>query len=236
MLLALDAGDRLARLLAGRGRVPLGEAAIDLLALRGGGSTASVLLERALAGDARFSVEHGHVALAPAPHASTPLDQARFAVVDVETSGLSASSGQIIEVACVLVERGALVAERDAHALPEVGDAALWRVLRLTDDAVLAGHNLRFDTGFLDARLRTLYGARVASAAVDTLPLARRLLRGRTRRFSLGALAHFFGVPTEPAHRALPDARATAEVLLELIALAGERGARTVGDLCALAG
>src|SRR5205823_9110116 len=36
-------------------------------------------------------------------------------------------------------------------------------------------------------------------------------------------------------HRALPDARATAELLLVLIGLAQERGARTVADLTALA-
>jgi len=39
----------------------------------------------------------------------------------------------------------------------------------------------------------------------------------------------------QPCHRALPDAQATAEVLLALIGLAQERGARTVSDLVGLA-
>ena len=68
---------------------------------------------------------------------------------------------------------------------------------------------------------------------VDTLVLARRLLAGRTRSFSLAALAVFFGAGTAPCHRALPDALATAEILLRLLELARERGAATVGDLCA---
>jgi DNA polymerase-3 subunit epsilon len=51
----------------------------------------------------------------------------------------------------------------------------------------------------------------------------------------LAALAHFFGVPTEPCHRALPDARATAEILVLLVGLAQERGARTLADLVELA-
>jgi GIY-YIG catalytic domain/UvrB/uvrC motif len=38
-----------------------------------------------------------------------------------------------------------------------------------------------------------------------------------------------------PCHRALPDAQATAEILVALIGLAQERGARTVDDLCELA-
>jgi hypothetical protein len=65
--------------------------------------------------------------------------------------------------------------------------------------------------------------------------LARRLLGERTRKVGLAALAHFFGVSTEPCHRALPDARATAEILVVLVGLAQERGARTVADLVELA-
>ena len=59
-----------------------------------------------------------------------------------------------------------------------------------------------------------------------TAALARRLLEGRLRRVRLASLAHFFGVPTSPCHRALPDAEATAQVLVRLIGLAQEIGAR----------
>jgi hypothetical protein len=48
-------------------------------------------------------------------------------------------------------------------------------------------------------------------------------------------LSHFFGTSVRPCHRALPDAQATAEILLRLIGLAQERGARTVADLARLA-
>jgi DNA polymerase-3 subunit epsilon len=65
--------------------------------------------------------------------------------------------------------------------------------------------------------------------------LARRLLEGRIRRVGLASLAHFFGVPTTPCHRALPDAEATAQVLVHLIGLAQELGARRLSELRALA-
>ena len=52
---------------------------------------------------------------------------------------------------------------------------------------------------------------------------------------SLARLAHFFGVSVEPCHRALPDAIATAEILVSLLGLAQERGARTIGDVVELA-
>jgi hypothetical protein len=70
---------------------------------------------------------------------------------------------------------------------------------------------------------------------VDTVWLARRLLEGRVRRVGLASLAHLFGTGATPCHRALPDAEATAEILVRLLGLAQERGARTVGDVVELA-
>jgi DNA polymerase III epsilon subunit family exonuclease len=100
---------------------------------------------------------------------------------------------------------------------------------------VLVAHNARFDVGFLNREVGRLTGLRLAVPVLDTVRLARALLGGRVPRASLAALAHFFGTSVEPCHRALPDAAATAEVLVALIGLAQERGATTVGDLAALA-
>src|SRR5207253_2371961 len=100
---------------------------------------------------------------------------------------------------------------------------------------VLVAHNARFDLGFLDRETERLTGARLAGPVVDTVGLARRLLAGRTRRAGLASLAQFFGTAARPCHRALPDAQATAEILLRLLGLAQERGATTVADLAELA-
>src|SRR4029453_19514218 len=80
-----------------------------------------------------------------------------------------------------------------------------------------------------------LAGGAIAPRVGDTVWLARRVLAGRVARVGLASLAHFFGPSTRPCHRALPDAEATAEILLALIGLAQERGAGTVGDLSELA-
>ena len=74
------------------------------------------------------------------------------------------------------------------------------------------------------ARSARLTGRRLAAPVVDTVGLARRLLAGRTTRCGLAALAQFFGTSATPCHRALPDAQATAEILLALLGLAQERG------------
>ena len=100
---------------------------------------------------------------------------------------------------------------------------------------MLVAHNARFDLAFLDRETERLTGSRIAAPVVDTVPLARRLLAGRVPRASLAQLAWFVGTSVQPCHRALPDAQATAEVLLALIGLAQERGARTVADLSRLA-
>src|SRR4029450_12301218 len=68
-----------------------------------------------------------------------------------------------------------------------------------------------------------------------TAALARRLLASRLNRVSLSSLAQFFGVPTAPCHRALPDAEATAQGLVCLMGFAQEWGARRVSELRTLA-
>ena len=98
---------------------------------------------------------------------------------------------------------------------------------------MLVAHNARFDMAFLDHETMRLTGKRVVATVVDTVGLARRLL-GR-QPANLGALAYRFATDVRPCHRALPDAEATAEILLRLIGMAQERGARTVGDLVELA-
>jgi DNA polymerase III epsilon subunit-like protein len=114
-------------------------------------------------------------------------------------------------------------------------ELAVRRFLAFAGDAPLVAHNARFDVAFLNRQLERLTGRRLSAPTLDTVALARRLLAGRVARTGLASLAHFFGTSATPCHRALPDAQATAEILLALIGLAQERGARTVADLAELA-
>src|SRR5437763_1044876 len=127
-----------------------------------------------------------------------------------------------------------LVEERRGAVPVEEAARATRRFVAFAGDAVLVAHNARFDISFLDAAVLRLGDRRLAAPVVDTVWLARRLLAGRQSRVGLASLAQFFGTGTRPCHRALPDAEATAEILLQLIGLAQERGARTVADLVEL--
>jgi DNA polymerase-3 subunit epsilon len=257
--LAFDAADRLVELVEERrGPVSAVEAARALFALRHAPEgLARTLLEDVVAGDARLAWRGGGVGLSSPGGETTALDAATFLVVDLETTGLRPGSAAICEIGAVRL-RGlepagtfetfvdpraplpaaiaALTGIRDAdlRGAPSA-EWAVRRFLHFTEgaDAIVA-HNARFDLGFLDREVERLTGRRVALPVVDTVWLARRLLSGRIRRVGLGSLAHFFGTAVAPCHRALPDAQATAEILVRLAGLAQEHGAATVGDLCRL--
>jgi DNA polymerase III subunit epsilon len=258
MQLRLDAADRLVELVEERrGAVPVEDAARALFALAHlPEGMARSLLDDVVVADARLAWRGSCVALAGGATEGRLLEEAAYCVVDVETTGLSPGRSQICEIGAVRIEALELGAtlqtlvnprerlplqiasltgidERDLRSAPHVGTATA-RFLEFAGDAVLVAHNARFDIAFLDAAVLRLGGRRLAAPVVDTVWLARRLLVGRASRFGLASLAQFFGAGTRPCHRALPDAEATAEILLNLIGLAQERGARTVADLLEL--
>jgi len=259
MQLRLDAADRLVELVEERrGPVAAEEAARRLFALRHAPlGLARSLLEDVVQEDARLAWRGDAVGLAQPLGVDLLLEHATYVVVDLETTGLRPGLARICEIGAVRVRElelaeefqtlvdprmpigpaiSALTGLRDAQlrGAPRA-EVAVRRFLAFAGDAVLVAHNARFDLAFLDRETERLTGARLAGPVVDTVGLARRLLAGRGTRAGLSSLARFFGTAATPCHRALPDAQATAEILLALLGLAQERGARTVADLAELA-
>jgi DNA polymerase-3 subunit epsilon len=259
MQLRLDAADRLVELVEERrGPVAADEAARRLFALRSAPfDFARSLLDDVVKEDARLAWRGDCVALARPLGHDLALERATYVVVDLETTGLRPGTARICEIGAVRVCELELCAEFQTlvdpgvpigaaiEALTGLRDAqlrgaptaavAVRQLLDFAGDAVLVAHNARFDLSFLDRETERLVGARLAGPVVDTVGLARRLLAGRTSRAGLASLARFFGTAATPCHRALPDAQATAEILVSLIGLAQERGAQTVADLTELA-
>ena len=259
MQLRLDAADRLVELVEEQGGVlPVEEAARSLFALaRAPAGLARDLLADVVAADSRLGWTGRSVGLVGSQLSSLPLEAATYVVVDLETTGLAPGRARICEIGAVRVRGLELAAAFEtlvdpAMALPAgiaaltgLSDAdlrgaptpgvAVARFLDFAGDCVLVAHNARFDVGFLNHEVERLHGRRLGLPVLDTVWLARRLLAGRSARASLASLAHFFGTATEPCHRALPDARATGEILVHLLGLAQERGARSVADVLELA-
>ena len=259
MQLSFDAADRLVELVhARRGAVAPEDAARALFALERAPTTlAHSLLADVVDGDSRLEWRGARVGLADGGESETLIEDAELVVFDLETTGLSAARDRMCEIGGVRVK--ALAIEETFETLVRPGVAlpptiarltglreselrqaprpelAVRRFLAFAGDAPLAAHNARFDVGFLDRAVERLTGRRVAAPVVDTVWLARRLLHRRSERFSLAQLAHFFGTSCQPCHRALPDAVATAEILVALLGLAQERGARTLAEVIELA-
>ncbi|MEE2046574.1 exonuclease domain-containing protein, partial [Nocardiopsis tropica] len=190
----------------------------------------------------------------------TPLAAATFVVLDLETTGTSASAARVTEVGAVRVRGGEVLGEFSTLVDPGVPvpaaitlltgitqsmvatappmEEVLPRVLAFLDeepDTVLVAHNAAFDTGFLKAACERHGSAWPGYPVVDTLRLARAILpRSETRNHRLATLAAFFGVPVTPNHRALDDARATVGVLHGLIERLGPMGVTSVEELRAV--
>jgi DNA polymerase-3 subunit epsilon len=179
----------------------------------------------------------------------------RVVAVDTETTGLSPAEGHtLVEVATVVIDHAALgegwsslvqpgrpipadaaavhgiTDTMVAEAPPADGIAAELR--RRCADLTLVFHNVAFDLPFLIAMLRRAGQPPLLNPIVDTLGLARGL--GGPGSNSLGALAARFGLPVEPQHRALGDARTTARLLVALSdRWESERGVRSLAELAA---
>ncbi|HXX59707.1 MAG TPA: polyribonucleotide nucleotidyltransferase [Candidatus Sulfotelmatobacter sp.] len=157
-----------------------------------------------------------------------------FVVFDVETTSRDAKIGSLVEIAAVKVHGGKIadrwstlvdpgqpivghqlhgLTDKDVKGAPAPAEAAR-QFLTWAGEATLVGHNVGFDLGFLEAALGD--GTRIEQGRyLDTLTLAREAWPDQDV-FKLADLTAFFGLEPRPTHRALPDAEATAELLLLL--------------------
>ncbi|MCX6878649.1 MAG: UvrD-helicase domain-containing protein [Verrucomicrobia bacterium] len=162
-------------------------------------------------------------------------------VFDVETTGLSPADDEVIDLGAVKLVAGRQVAEFDALLRPSrpIGDSAAVHGIseetlltegrnpaevfrefgRFADGAVLVGHNVGFDLTMIRAHAARLGVPLPTAIWDDTLDLARRFLR--LERHDLANVSRHLGTQSRPSHRALADARPTAEVLMHLARLLG---------------
>ena len=182
------------------------------------------------------------------------LTEMEFAVIDLETTGWSPGAAGITEIAAVRVRGGrrtgefASLVNSGIPVPPGIEDltgicdqmlatapklpAVLPGLLTFADGCVLVAHNAPFDVGFLRAACAECGLAWPRFTVLDTVMLARQLMDpDEVPDCKLGTLAGFFRARTTPSHRALADARATADVLGWLIGRLAHRGIRTLDQL-----
>ncbi|MCU1589442.1 MAG: polymerase epsilon subunit [Frankiales bacterium] len=183
-----------------------------------------------------------------------PLREVTFVVVDLETTGGSASSCDITEIGAVKVRGGEVLGEFQTLVNPSTSIPPFIAVLTGITDAMVAGapridtvlpaflefsrgcvlvaHNAPFDLGFLRAGCDRLGLDWPSYEHLDTARLARRVInRDEAPNCKLSTLAQLFRATTTPNHRALSDARATVDVLHGLMARLGNLGVHSLEEL-----
>jgi DNA polymerase-3 subunit epsilon len=186
----------------------------------------------------------------------TPLFEVTFCVIDLETTGGTAADGGITEIGAVKLRAGECLGTFETfvnpgHAIPRQitmltgitesmvatappPDVVLPTLLEFIGDAVVVGHNVRYDLGYLNAALERSGREPLANPTLDTVRLARRLVRDEVPNCRLGTLADRFRLPHRPCHRALDDALATGDLLHLLIERAAAFGVCGLDDLISL--
>ena len=117
---------------------------------------------------------------------------------------------------------------------PPASRACCPPLVEFVGGSVLVGHNVRFDIGFLNAALSAPVGTGWRNSFVDTVALARRLVRDEVPNCRLGTLSDRFRLDHRPSHRALEDALATADLLHLLLERAAAWGVLGLDDLLVL--
>ena len=184
------------------------------------------------------------------PQTTSPLDEV-WVALDVETTGLSPDSDEIIEVGAIKFQGGRTIDTFQSFVNPQrtlsrfisgytgitqkdVSDAPPFsRVARdltpFIGTAPIVGHNLAFDLGFLNSK-----GLRLPNPMCDTWDLAFVLLP-EYKEYQLAKLAASFGITHPGAHRAIPDAQVTRDLFLKLAEAASDLDVYTLAEMERLA-
>lgn len=179
------------------------------------------------------------------------MDEGRLTVFDVESTGTSTSTDEIVQLAAVTLNRDGQVTARfnrlvkpsgpvgESEKIHHISDERLKAegeppekvfadFLAFTRDHILAGHNVSYDIHILMSQMRRLGMDPVETPAwVDTLEIFRRYYP-ELKNHKLEYLGEVFKVHHKSSHNAYDDILATAEILMYAVNhhLRPERDAR----------
>jgi len=186
---------------------------------------------------------------------STLLEDVRYVVMDLETTGFNHARGdEIIAVGAVIVEGCEIKGDKSFHQLvypcrqvPEnvlkltgiqremlVGRLSFFGVLieflDFIGNSVIVGHNISFDLGFINPRLKKFCRTKIKNKTLDTIAVA-EALHIPVKSYSLDNLLAFYGIEPGERHTAIGDALLTAQLLVHFILSLKERNIRTLTGL-----
>lgn len=170
------------------------------------------------------------------------VEHSEFAVIDLETTGLSTKYDHIIEFGGIIVRNNTVMEgmkkqlfikppvpippfiqqktnitnEMVANARPF--EEAVDEILDFLGDRVIVAHNADFDFNFLNEKLVQMGRKPLKNICLDTLNLSKILIQNR-KYFRLGLIAKNYGVSydDEVAHRGDYDAQVLANILVRML-------------------
>ena len=174
-----------------------------------------------------------------------------YCVLDLETTGFSATTEKITEVGIMKIKNGEVLDQFSCFVNPEKHipqrvsevtnitddmvadsetiDKVFPKILDFIKDSVLVAHNAPFDMGFLKQNAKNL-GYEFDYTYLDTLSLAKDLFPDY-KKYKLGKIADNLGIKVEVAHRALDDVDTTVKVFNVMMDMLKKRGAKKVEDI-----
>lgn len=195
-------------------------------------------------------------------HAS--ISEARYVVIDTELTGLNEKNDSILSFGAVRMTGGRIelnqtyyrlvgpgtpltsanvvvheIMPSEVAAMPGI-KTVLGEFRDFCGDAILVGHFLSIDLGFLDQEVKRLHGTPLRNPVIDTFSV-HEWLRLRLKdhpyflppaeKSKLYEIARSFGVPVNGAHNALMDAYTTAQIFQRMVPMLQTAGVRDLGDL-----
>jgi len=169
-----------------------------------------------------------------------PMKDLEYAIIDLETTGLSAQYDHIIEFGGAIVSHGQITAHKQMFIKPPVPLPAFTQqkcgitedmlaqapdfrtacrdMLDFIGDRVIVAHNAAFDFNFLNEQLRQVGIGPLRNACIDTLNLAKEIIPSR-KYYRLGLIANNYGVEydDESAHRGDYDADVLAQIFVKMV-------------------
>lgn len=176
-----------------------------------------------------------------------------FLILDVETTGLTAETGdRVCEIGAVKICGGAVIDTFDslidpqrpisagafavnrihprmllnAPTFPQIID----RLIKMMDNSILVAYNAPFDISFIRHEFR-LSGIQLPkNPVVDALAIARQLLPG-IGKYNQENVAQVLGIPFPLKHRAFEDAMTTAKIFTIFTSILKSYNLSTIADL-----
>lgn len=198
-----------------------------------------------------------------------PIEAVRYVVMDSELTGLDARKDSIVSVGAMVMQGGRIQLGETFYEMvsPEttmrsesivvhgitpsdvagkrVIEAVIEDFLKFCAGAVVVGHFLSLDLGFLNKEMKRLHNAKFPQPVADTLRIHEWMQdhsRGARGQYDaceenkdLFSLAKKYHIPVSAAHNALMDAFITAQLFQRFLSSLPGLGVRTVKDLLRIA-